>query len=441
MSRNHPDFIRSYLDYAKDDFCPDLFHFWTAISMVAAALERKVWLTVEKEFSLFPNLYLFLVAAPGTGKSVASGRGVNGFLRELENITFISSKVSEAELINQVSKSRREYLCYGEKQYQSAAYFYGSEGSNSMSAAYGDLKPCLTDWYDCNPVWDKGLVKDDGIPTVINKVCFNMLMAVTFSSLGDLIPAKEIEGGFASRPIFIIDKDKTIRRPKWGSITHDDVAEKELLVSDLKAIHQLSGSFSATQSVQETYEAFMPRQQILRQSITSEKMQSFIARKHVNILKLCMVFSASESDSLIIEQRHWDLALTLMNDIEKDLPFIVNFAAARSRNADSNLSVTIAVANLLKGCRGKRANYSMIFNRVSSDGAEPAAVHNGINNMMKAGYVQRIDIKENGKVISTDLLLLRDPDDELRPQVTVEDIIEAEKQAELIQDPLRLTEG
>jgi hypothetical protein len=48
---------------------PDLFKRWTAIAMVAGALERRVWCRAGGRIT-FPNLYTLLVAPPGVGKYI-----------------------------------------------------------------------------------------------------------------------------------------------------------------------------------------------------------------------------------------------------------------------------------------------------------------------------------------------------------------------------------
>lgn len=50
-------------------FSPHLFRLWSGISLVAGALERRVWARVGPPRT-YPNLYVLLVAAPGVGKQV-----------------------------------------------------------------------------------------------------------------------------------------------------------------------------------------------------------------------------------------------------------------------------------------------------------------------------------------------------------------------------------
>ena len=58
MSRNFENFVDAYFDYTKDGYVPDKFHFWCALSTVAAAMERKCWLPWAGKFMTYPNLYM-----------------------------------------------------------------------------------------------------------------------------------------------------------------------------------------------------------------------------------------------------------------------------------------------------------------------------------------------------------------------------------------------
>ena len=84
--RNFDNFLSSYMDYAVDGFCPDEFHFWTGVSVIAGALERKVWTNVTAQWTLYPNLYVLLISNPAIGKSSAGNKGVIELLREVPTV-------------------------------------------------------------------------------------------------------------------------------------------------------------------------------------------------------------------------------------------------------------------------------------------------------------------------------------------------------------------
>ena len=73
MPRKLQSWTDAFFQYTEKIGSPPLFRRWCGIFTVAAALERKVW-TVNNKGRLYPNLYMFLVGPPGTGKTTTVGK-------------------------------------------------------------------------------------------------------------------------------------------------------------------------------------------------------------------------------------------------------------------------------------------------------------------------------------------------------------------------------
>ena len=70
LSNGHwPDLIDLWLDYTEGTPSPVIFRLWSGISLVAGALERRVW-AAYGDLVTYPNLYVLLVAHPGIGKGI-----------------------------------------------------------------------------------------------------------------------------------------------------------------------------------------------------------------------------------------------------------------------------------------------------------------------------------------------------------------------------------
>lgn len=62
------DFISDFVELAEGIEGPPQFKLWSAISLVAGALERRVW--TRTKFVTYPSLFVLLVAPPGVGKFI-----------------------------------------------------------------------------------------------------------------------------------------------------------------------------------------------------------------------------------------------------------------------------------------------------------------------------------------------------------------------------------
>lgn len=408
MSRNFPDFITAYSEYAREAFCPPLFHTWTGISSVAAALERKVWQD-RGTFLIYPNLYVMLIAAPGIGKSTAGNLG-NELLRQVgtaENrICFLANQSNPASFVKQFLSHKTFYV--GDDTHRhSSCYFYASEGSNALgesSGKQGKILPALTEFYDCPKHWDKALVVDKVPP--LRNVCCNMLACVTFSFLQELLPDREAAGGFASRIIYVVYDEKLVRTPKWRTSppSHDT---EEKLVEDLNEIYSLTGEYSETPEVRERFEQWFPRQDAHSQGLTSEKMQQFLARKATNVAKLMMVCAASESNEMVLHARHWDRAMAMIEGVESSVHKIVENA----KDVSSPKGVSYNVMKTIEDSGGdaRMLTREQLFSSLIADGTDMTKIDLILQSLHRAGLIRM----QNGSAGSQVYRLIGDPKDYL----------------------------
>jgi len=61
--RNFSNFLSTYMEYSAFSEAPDRFHFWTAVSAIAGALQRKCWIDMGY-FEFTQNFYIVFVAPP-----------------------------------------------------------------------------------------------------------------------------------------------------------------------------------------------------------------------------------------------------------------------------------------------------------------------------------------------------------------------------------------
>jgi hypothetical protein len=401
MTRHYPDWLTAYEDYAKDDFCPQKFHFWTGVSVLAGTLERRVW-SDSGNFKLYPNVYVLLIARPGMGKSTASGIGIDQMLSRLDSdngkINFIANQNTDASFVQQMTKQKR-FSLNGEEHIQSASFFYASEASNSLKEVKGggDIISGLTDTYDCKEHFSKKLAGQPE-PFVITNGCCNFLACSTFEFLARLIPETQIEGGFASRIIYVIQDETLIRTPKWKA-EKASAETQQLLLEDLHQIYALAGEFQATPEVQRKFESWFPKQDAFSQGLKSTKMQHFISRKHTNVRKLAMICSASESNSLLIEMKHWERAQNLITDVEDRLEKIIEHSNDRTSQGGIN---SILISILAKANARGPMNKKDLMNEIVRKGLDSTKITSTLNSMLDAhivglesgGYRLLVDAKD-----------------------------------------------
>jgi len=99
--------IESFVAATSNLESPEIFRKWAAIASIAATLEQKVWL--ETSSALYPNLYVFLVAHPGVGKT-RTVRAVKRYFTELPEPHIAPTSVTASSLVDALVKAKRTLI-------------------------------------------------------------------------------------------------------------------------------------------------------------------------------------------------------------------------------------------------------------------------------------------------------------------------------------------
>lgn len=405
MSRRFPDFLKAYEDFADDGFVPSQFNTWIALSIVAAALERKVWLTKSAQINIFPNIYTLFISMPGDGKSTALNRGID-LLRDMneldKKINFLPNKVTGPALITSMKKSNSfiERTPTGEITHkQNAAYFWSSEGSLDFSDTnkFGEFFSALTAFYDCPKSWDNK-TNAGGTDALIN-VCMNVVAAVTFDHLSKIINDSNILGGFASRMIYVVSRNKEVQTQELQSHLDDKSKSenkeyRDALIEDLKSISEMVGPMYATTEFSKAWREWYAPFERNRRQLPSEKLQSIMSRAPTNLLKIAMILSACESDTRELNITHWDRAIKLVMPLYDEIPHL--FTQAKANSSDRS-SANISTMILYLASKG-----SMTIEKISSllviNGYHPFFIERHIKALISADMLA-IDEDGIAKVI------------------------------------------
>lgn len=320
--RKHDDFINAYLRYTSTHEGTPKVHKWSCISILAAAMERRCYLP-RGFYTLYPNLYVFIIGRSGLiKKSTSTGIAVNLF-RELKGPKVMSERVTAGSLIDQMAGAQSKFENNGFVQQQAALFAYASELSVFLSEVFGSIIELLTTFYDCVPNdFSKPWIykTKGGGETKIFGPCLNILGASTKSWLKRCIPNTEIEGGFTSRVIFVVENAIPINLVAWPEVSIEQENIRYHLVEDLREIYKLKGEFTVEPDAKilfsNWYKNHMTKIVPLNQD---PRMCGYMARKGDTILKLAMVKSISQRSDLRITKDDIKWAGGELNELELDM--------------------------------------------------------------------------------------------------------------------------
>lgn len=316
--RLNKNWLQTYLQYTSNSEAPADFHFWTGVSTIAGALERKVWIQ-QAYFKWVPNFYITLIAPPGiVQKSTTIGIGM-GLLKELEDVHFGPSSTTWQALTDAMGESFKmvEMPQQEGKDFitrdtlpMSALTIPVSEFGTFLDPRNRELVDVLVDLWDSpDGAWKR---KTRGLgDSIIENPWLNIISGTTPGWMKENMPEYVISGGFMSRTIMVYaDKKRHFRA--FTDPKTDKALEtlRQSLIVDLQQIHELVGEYELTPEArkwgEEWYEGHWTKPVAVE--LSNERFGGYRARKQTHIMKLSIVLAASESSELVIHKHHLQAA-------------------------------------------------------------------------------------------------------------------------------------
>lgn len=306
------------MEFTRDTESPDAYHFWSGVAAIGAATKRQVHLNLNY-FQIYPNHYIIIVGPSGARKSAAVGLAAN--LAYEAGIRKFSDKITAAALIKDLYEASEKHVDGGIIEVTSPLLIYSSElgvfmGSDAYSSG---VISDLTDLYDNPGKWEKKTISR-GSETILGPYV-SMLAATTPQTLKDVIPSASVGQGFTSRIIFVWGngRRKKVPIPIWDE-GHDML--KRNLINDLKEISKLAGEFKFDDGGLKLYKRHYLDRPEPEDEYEDERLRGYSSRKDVHTLKLAMVLSVSDNDSLVIGEKEMAGAIEAISWLDQGLPSV-----------------------------------------------------------------------------------------------------------------------
>lgn len=305
--------LGTYLDYTSGQESPSLFHTWTAISSIASALRRQVWID-RGYYTLYPNLFIILVSPSGVGnKTTCMKIGTELILaKALPDLDIMRGALTIPYLADRMTAIEAKHPLK-----EAPITIFAEEFKVFSKGLYADsgLVENLTKLFDCGTF--EYLTKGKGQIT-INKPCVNMIAGSTPEWLTTGSADDFIGGGFSSRilPITITQREKRIAWPT-KSVLASDLEQK--LIRDLAQIGTLKGSFFITKEAKDFFATWYEVSDKKRKA--DRRLDGFYAKKADMVLKVAMSISISANDDLVLLPEHIQTSMKLIEKLEDTIAF------------------------------------------------------------------------------------------------------------------------
>jgi len=296
---------------------PDIFKLWSAIFAVGSAVRRRVWTELLGGRPIYPNLFVWLVGPPGTGKTEAIVP-MSLHLRKSKTARLAPNDVSKQSLLDAL-KGCGDVLILGPNAVP-VEYHYMAivvrELSNFMSAYDGALTGILTDLFD-NPPENDELKRTTKSAGPIIRPSVSMIAGTATKNLGSTV--KETWGqGFMSRMILVYSAEQ-----QMVQFFNEDLAERQEwddgLVRQLSRIGSLKGRMRWTPEAVAAFQAWQAKG--YAPVPTHAKLLEYTARRFLHVSKLAMI-SALSDERVRIEEGDFLRGLRWLEHAESAMPEI-----------------------------------------------------------------------------------------------------------------------
>lgn len=379
-SSNRTDLFYTYLTYTGLTEPPTIYHRWSYISLLGAAIGRKAWFDLGKVGRVFPNIFIMLIGEPAARKSTAvkmakrlfEGSGYSSFaadkttkekfLEDLEGKEFDdvdtqeftrSSGGSGGSNGKGRSGSRAEKRTYdlttsdnlwGPTESEESIFrepretFIVADEFNDFTTP-GNIEFFTTlgsFWdFDSQKPFSQRLKNSRSIS--IYQPTVSILAGNTPEGFSRCFPPEAIGNGFLSR-LLLIHGEKSERDITFPEAA-DEKMEEYLVGNFRKILSQEIGRIEGTPEARELLDKIYKN----KNPVPDARFKGYNNRRFIQLLKLCIIFAVGKFQSSI-EYDDVLLANTILSHAELLMPKAMG-EFGKARNSDVANKIMLYIEN------------------------------------------------------------------------------------------------
>ena len=368
--------FEKWQQYTEGLSSPQNFIDWGYRYMIAASLQRRVWMPPE-HMRCYPNMYVPLVGLPGIGKgnviravsSILSYHKLDtaendGKLSPEEHATMqavvdadkklsteeintgsntekpllipiASDAVTYEALIQCMARSYRRvnYTEFSEKHQKNMMKIYGHSSLcfclEEMASLFRKNTESMVNFliqaYDCGDKYEYR-TKTAGIDRVL-RLCLNFFAGTTPDFMQEVFDDRLLSQGFSSRSFFIYASKNRKNQFFIPPLTVEQTDARDHLIKHVKELTKLHGQVQVEPAtlewLQEWWDDYVKNPH--KRASQSSKMQAYYARKNIHVMKVAMAHHFGESLSMHVPRSAFEYAMNVLHEEEKTMHLALSF--------------------------------------------------------------------------------------------------------------------
>ena len=356
--RQFQSFITGFLEHTELLPTSLLYRKWAAIGCIASALGRRTWWRLNKQTDpLHPNMFLFVVGRPASGKSQALDMA-HALLSAAGATHLAPDSITKEFLIRRMAESMEAVdFGLGLPYMQSNFTIVNSEIGNFIPRQDHLFMRYLARLYDCPPTFQyetKHQSGEDGTKDHVENPCLNILGGVQPVWIKEALPQEAFETGLPSRMVMIYQNERThidvaLEEPEgddFGPSNNLGPLYKRLVI-DLRAIGKMKGRFVMTPDARMMLQDFINLKRTPEP--THPKLETYNLRRWMHLAKLSMIVSAAQRSDRTIGVADMLLAEDLLQEAEVSMAGALSWAGDNPLRPQMDFALSIIESNWANG--------------------------------------------------------------------------------------------
>lgn len=318
--------LDTYLEYTKIIPSPSIFKKWCGLSLIGGCAERRCWTTLNSR-SVYPNMFVMLLSPPGIGKSFIID-GMADILADVGGIHTSPTMVTSKNFIDYLKMKPKSFTYDGLATTYHAMQVLSSEYGNLMDSHDTCFLNILNNLYDNIPVF-KESTRMRGENLIINPY-INLICGTQPKFLSNILPEAAWGMGITSR--FVMVYDSTPVRQSLFMVKSFDQGLKSQLIAGLQSISGRTGEFTWTEEAVNAIDQWHLNG--CQPNPTHPRLQSYVARRTIHCVKLCMIYSLSRGSDFKITLEDFTNSIHTLHEAEEQMP---NIFSEMAFDSDGNV--------------------------------------------------------------------------------------------------------
>ena len=324
------DMIQLFSSYTEQTPSPAMFRLWAGVSLVAGALERRVWSQINSTRT-FPNLFVFLVAAPGVGKKVidevedlwTSTSDSSGLTQAFH---MAPDSMTKASLVDALAKAPRSISTGGQLEQYHSLLVAAEEFGVLLPSYENEYITFLNKIWNNPPKYRETRRHGKNPNVVIEKPQINLLTGIQPNFMANTFPIDAWSSGLTTRILMIYASS-----PVKLSLLAETIPRQSLREQLLEQLSHLSGLWGPVRWDPETLLALSQWHDDNGPPVpTHAKLENYNSRRTETMIKLCVVSGLARTGQLRVDAEDFIRAKAWLFEAERLMPDIFRAMVGKS---------------------------------------------------------------------------------------------------------------